>query len=217
MSALSDGFDLDNFERPLPLPTPVRTDSSPAVVRSRRRRRAVTSSSPTAIVAEPVPRPCRRIRVTRTLWWTSGSERVAPCLLICPGLPAARRVSGTARRLVVVAWLADGGTIDHCGTCRTGRRHERRAGLGSRGVTHRHVPAIRLRNRVRLRDPCRRRAQAQRRCLPRSPGSRALGGRRRHGRDIRPATSQAASSSRVSATSHRRTTPSASSARCARG
>lgn len=24
----------------------------------------------------------------RTLWWTSGSERVAPCLLICPGMPS---------------------------------------------------------------------------------------------------------------------------------
>lgn len=25
----------------------------------------------------------------RSLWWTSGSERVAPCLLICPGMPPA--------------------------------------------------------------------------------------------------------------------------------
>lgn len=26
-----------------------------------------------------------------SLWWSNGSERIAPCLLVCPGLPDAER------------------------------------------------------------------------------------------------------------------------------
>jgi type VI secretion system protein ImpM len=91
LSALSDDFDLAAFDNP------IRLDIG---------QLDVAESGGQA--AGPLPSPGRHLALAdgavfadlcrenagsgaqnrRTLWWTSGSEHVAPCLLICPGMPA---------------------------------------------------------------------------------------------------------------------------------
>jgi type VI secretion system protein ImpM len=86
LAALSDGFDLGRFEQPLSLAAPENSGSSP--------RPGETLAPPghyIALAAGDVTGFCRDhaelLGGQRTLWWTLGSERVSPCLLICPGLP----------------------------------------------------------------------------------------------------------------------------------
>lgn len=86
LSALADEFRIETLELPLAAPLP----------------------RPTAALAATTPLPSPGLYVAidpalgfaescraggpaagrSTLWWTSGSEQVAPCLLVCPGLPA---------------------------------------------------------------------------------------------------------------------------------
>jgi type VI secretion system protein ImpM len=86
LSALSEGFDLDRFEQPIPLPAPNPTGRSPAspeALTPPGRHIALADGS----LADLCRDHADAIAIRRTLWWTSGSERVSPCLLICPGLP----------------------------------------------------------------------------------------------------------------------------------
>lgn len=85
LSALADGFRMERLEEPLP---------------------SATITAGPAPTAAPLPPPGRHLALAdpagaaalcgaegggaarRTLWWSSGSARIGPCLLICPGLPA---------------------------------------------------------------------------------------------------------------------------------
>ena len=86
LSALSEGFDPDRFEQPIPLPAPRPAGPSPASLET-----LTPPGRHVALVDGGLAGICREhadaITTHRTLWWTSGSERVSPCLLICPGLP----------------------------------------------------------------------------------------------------------------------------------
>jgi type VI secretion system protein ImpM len=88
LATLRPEFPLEALDKPLPQDAP-----APIVA---------------PIATEPPPRPCQHVALSgsrglaelcrelaggaarrQTLWWTSGSEHIAPCLLICSGMPPA--------------------------------------------------------------------------------------------------------------------------------
>jgi type VI secretion system protein ImpM len=88
LAALAPEFSLDALERPIPLDLGA-PSASAAAGEPLAPPGLYIPLDPGSAMAElsaahgPVPR-------RRTLWWTSGSEHVASCLLICPGLPLPR-------------------------------------------------------------------------------------------------------------------------------
>jgi type VI secretion system protein ImpM len=88
LATLDDGFVLESLDAGI--------DQQPCVAR---RSRAGDETPPRpgwrfslgaeGAAAAPALDLLRRARDRVTVWWTDGSEQVAPCCLICPGLPAA--------------------------------------------------------------------------------------------------------------------------------
>lgn len=92
LSALSEGFDLASFDRPLPAIAigSAAPKAGPAAAPAPPGRHIAFDAD--ADAGSQLAALCRDHEGAtdrRTLWWTSGSEHVAPCLLICPGLPSA--------------------------------------------------------------------------------------------------------------------------------
>jgi len=86
LAALSDAFDLARFDEPLSLAVPEHAGASPLA--------SETLAPPGrhfAVAEGDVADFCRdhaeELGGKRTLWWTQGSERVSPCVLVSPGLP----------------------------------------------------------------------------------------------------------------------------------
>ena len=99
LSGLADGFDLDTFDAEiLALGAPASTgepqDARVADADDRRGTpdawRLEVSSPPGLMDACPtlLAEALNELFFAYSLWWTSGSERVAPSLLVCQGLPA---------------------------------------------------------------------------------------------------------------------------------
>ena len=85
LSALAPQFSLDVLERPIPRDLGA-LPASPGASEPLAAPGLYLPLDAGSVVADllAVRRPGPR---RRTLWWTSGSQHVAPCLLICPGLP----------------------------------------------------------------------------------------------------------------------------------
>lgn len=92
LAALEDGFQLGRFDEALPSP---RLDAADAgAVADGAADEALAAPGRHVLLAgsASADQLCRRwlggSAGRRTVWWTSGSDRVAPSFLACPGLPA---------------------------------------------------------------------------------------------------------------------------------
>lgn len=96
LSTLDDGFALDAFDAALlTLTLPRRMDGP-------EQRPAVLALDPDLAVDEQLAAPPARLLAGiaaaaldgHSLWWTDGSDKVAPCLVVCRGMPEAAAFSG---------------------------------------------------------------------------------------------------------------------------
>lgn len=105
LSSLADGFDLDAFDTEiLALGAPAlggaHQENDPAVAEDRRatldawRLQAPSPIPPMEACPTLLANALRELLFAYSLWWTSGSERVAPSLLVCQGLPAPEGFAG---------------------------------------------------------------------------------------------------------------------------
>jgi len=85
LAALVDGFDLSALDRPLPLPAAADRGAAAAGEAPPGPGLQVPLGDDQAIA--DICRGESRAGKAGSIWWTAGSERVAPCLLFCPGLP----------------------------------------------------------------------------------------------------------------------------------
>lgn len=87
LSALAPEFDLESFDRPLALEVATRQDLpvQECAVEAAPRHIVIDPSDPdrlaTLIDSSAMGMP------PKSFWWTLGSEHIAPCLLVCPGMP----------------------------------------------------------------------------------------------------------------------------------
>ncbi len=85
LAALTDAFQLEDFERPLDfVPAPpfaAAAEASPLLPPGH-----YMAADPVAAIME-LSRLYGPLPEARTVWWTSGSEHVKPCILLCPGMP----------------------------------------------------------------------------------------------------------------------------------
>jgi type VI secretion system protein ImpM len=87
LSALATEFDLKTFDRPIELHASAKPDLRTRlnVKAPPHQHIAFDTSDPERLAA--VVGSYRMGLMPTTFWWTSGSEHVAPCLLVCPGMP----------------------------------------------------------------------------------------------------------------------------------
>ena len=101
LAALAPEFSIDVFEQPISL----EIESAPEAPEAGAPLTAPGLHLPlrSARGAE-LRRAYQPLSQGRTLWWTSGSERVVPCLLICPGMPPSQAFTA----LLDGEWHRDG-------------------------------------------------------------------------------------------------------------
>jgi type VI secretion system protein ImpM len=88
LSALARDFSLEIFDRPVALDLVTRSVPTAKTEMARHRRRIILDpSTPDRLVSLIGSFPTGPSRTS--FWWTSGSEHVAPCLLVCPDMPEA--------------------------------------------------------------------------------------------------------------------------------
>jgi type VI secretion system protein ImpM len=93
LAALDPEFDLAAFDRPLALaqPTGVRPPRAKRSLDAPGRHIAVGDGEDLGAAAAELISACQGgDEKPASYWWTTGSDRVAPCCLACPGLPSPR-------------------------------------------------------------------------------------------------------------------------------
>lgn len=95
LQTLDRNFTLDNFDSALtalpPFPAGARPTGMPAPAQPPAPRNCLIVSEremPSFATAELEDALCKLGPSMTTLWWSAGSDRVAPCVLACEGLPA---------------------------------------------------------------------------------------------------------------------------------
>ena len=90
LSSLREGFSLESFDAALRALAPLQGSAPPVNGQS------VLALDPDRPLDDQLAAPSARLLIAiaaaaldgQSLWWTDGSAKVAPCLLVCRGLPA---------------------------------------------------------------------------------------------------------------------------------
>lgn len=95
LQALADDLDLDQFAAQVAaLGSPPMTPQ-PAAAEPLAWQVALTDLSDLSQIGQVLAGPLLgRWATGHSLWWTAGSDRIAPCLLLCQGLPPPERFTG---------------------------------------------------------------------------------------------------------------------------